>query len=93
MSGRRQHKLAAASLLACVAFAAEAAVLARPAAFAAVSGNSLVACADPDNLPFSNRAGEGFENKIAALLAKDLNATLAYTWWPQQRGYVRKTLE
>jgi mxaJ protein len=92
VSGRREHKPASASLLACVAFAVGAAVLARPAAFAAASGNSLVVCADPDNLPFSNRAGEGFENKIAALLAKDLNATLAYTWWPQQRGYVRKTL-
>ncbi len=93
MSGRREHKPASASFLACVAFAVAAAVLARPAAFAAVSKNSLVACADPDNLPFSNRAGEGFENKIAALLAKDLHARLAYTWWPQQRGYVRKTLE
>lgn len=37
-------------------------------------------CADPDYLPFSNRAGEGFENKIAELVAKDLGEQLVYTW-------------
>jgi len=52
----------------------------------------LVVCADPNNLPFSNRAGEGFENKIAVLLAKDMGVGLTYLWWPQRRGYVRKTL-
>jgi mxaJ protein len=40
----------------------------------------LRVCADPNNLPFSNKAGEGFENKIAAIVAKDLGATLHYTW-------------
>jgi mxaJ protein len=43
-------------------------------------------------MPFSNRAGEGFENKIAALVAKDLGRPISYLWWPQRRGYVRKTL-
>lgn len=52
----------------------------------------LTVCADPNNLPFSNRAGEGFENKIAALLAKDLDADITYVWWAQRRGYVRNTL-
>jgi len=52
----------------------------------------LVVCADPDNMPFSNRAGEGFENKLAQLLAHDLHAQLEYYWWPQLRGFVRKTL-
>jgi len=52
----------------------------------------LVVCADPDNMPFSNRAGEGFENKLAQLIARDLHAQLEYYWWPQVRGFVRKTL-
>ena len=53
---------------------------------------TLVACADPNNLPFSNRAGEGFENKLAEMIAADLHAKLRYVWWAQRRGYVRNTL-
>jgi quinoprotein dehydrogenase-associated probable ABC transporter substrate-binding protein len=49
-------------------------------------------CADPNNLPFSNERGEGFENRLAALLAEELGARLQYTWWPQRRGFVRNTL-
>ena len=49
-------------------------------------------CADPNNLPFSNEAGEGFENRIAALLAQDLGVPLEYRWWAQRRGFVRNTL-
>ena len=49
-------------------------------------------CADPNNLPFSNEAGEGFENRIAALLAHDLGVPLEYRWWAQRRGFVRNTL-
>jgi quinoprotein dehydrogenase-associated probable ABC transporter substrate-binding protein len=52
----------------------------------------LTACADPNNLPFSNRAGEGFENKLAQMIAADLHANLDYAWWAQRRGYVRNTL-
>jgi mxaJ protein len=52
----------------------------------------LTACADPNNLPFSNRAGEGFENKLAEMIASDLHAKLDYVWWAQRRGYVRNTL-
>ena len=52
----------------------------------------LTACADPNNLPFSNRAGEGFENKLAELIARALHARLDYVWWAQRRGYVRNTL-
>jgi quinoprotein dehydrogenase-associated probable ABC transporter substrate-binding protein len=50
-------------------------------------------CADPNNLPFSNRDEEGFENKIATLLARELHLPLRYTWLPQGRGFVRKTLK
>ena len=53
---------------------------------------TLTACADPNNLPFSNRARQGFENKLAALIASDLHAQLKYVWWAQRRGYVRNTL-
>jgi mxaJ protein len=53
---------------------------------------TLTACADPNNLPFSNRAGEGFENKLAELIAADLHSKLNYVWWAQRRGYVRNTL-
>lgn len=53
----------------------------------------LRVCADPNNLPFSNDKGEGFENKIVALIAKDMNAKVEYTWWAQRRGYVRNTLK
>ncbi len=49
-------------------------------------------CADPNNLPFSNRKQEGFENKIAELLARELQSQVAYTWWPQRRGFIRNTL-
>jgi mxaJ protein len=49
--------------------------------------------ADPNNLPFSNDRGEGFENKIVALIARDLGSELDYTWWAQRRGWVRQTLK
>ena len=52
----------------------------------------LRVCADPNNLPFSNERGEGFENKIAELIADELGATLSYTWWAQRRGFIRNTL-
>lgn len=52
----------------------------------------LTACADPNNMPFSNRAGQGFEDKLAEIIARDLHAKLDYVWWAQRRGYVRNTL-
>jgi quinoprotein dehydrogenase-associated probable ABC transporter substrate-binding protein len=52
----------------------------------------LRVCEDPNNLPFSNRAGEGFENKIAELLAAELGWKLEYTWFPQRMGFIRNTL-
>jgi len=53
----------------------------------------LRVCADPNNLPFSNERGEGFENKIAELLAHELNERVEYTWWAQRRGFFRNTLK
>ncbi|HEX3179637.1 MAG TPA: quinoprotein dehydrogenase-associated putative ABC transporter substrate-binding protein [Methylomirabilota bacterium] len=49
-------------------------------------------CADPNNLPFSNARGEGFENRLAELLAAELGTRVEYTWWAQRRGFVRNTL-
>ena len=57
-----------------------------------VRQRTLIACGDPNNLPFSNRKGEGFENKLTALIASDLHARLDHVWWAQRRGYVRNTL-
>jgi len=58
----------------------------------ATARHELVVCADPNNLPFSNRDGKGFENELAELVAKDMGARLRYVWWAQRRGYVRNTL-
>lgn len=52
----------------------------------------LRVCGDPDNLPFSSRDGQGFENKIAEVIAGDLGVAVSYFWWPHQRGLVRRTL-
>jgi len=49
-------------------------------------------CADPNNLPYSNEKQQGFENKIASLIAHDLGARVQYMWWPQRHGFVRNTL-
>jgi mxaJ protein len=54
--------------------------------------NELRVCGDPDNLPFSNKKLEGFENKIAEVVAKEMGAQLSYFWWPHQRGLVRRVL-
>src|SRR5438045_9743973 len=53
---------------------------------------ALRVCADPNNLPFSNEKREGFENRIAELVARELGMTVEYTWWAQRRGFLRNTL-
>jgi mxaJ protein len=71
--------------------------MALAAALALVAGAAaatpLRVCADPNNLPFSNRQGQGFENRLAELIGADLGMPVAYTWWPQRRGFVRNTLK
>jgi hypothetical protein len=49
-----------------------------------VEPRALRVCADGDNLPLSNRRGEGFANRIAALVARELDAELRYVWGPQR---------
>ncbi len=59
----------------------------------AVNRNVLRVCATPANLPYSNEKGEGFENKIAQIVADELKRkSVEYTWFPQGTGFVRKTL-
>jgi mxaJ protein len=52
----------------------------------------LRVCADPNNLPFSNDRLEGFENRLADVVAAELGTTVQYTWWAQRRGFLRHTL-
>ena len=52
----------------------------------------LRVCADPDNMPLSSQNGEGFEQKIAELIAKEWNAKVEYAWWPVRRGFFSRAL-
>jgi quinoprotein dehydrogenase-associated probable ABC transporter substrate-binding protein len=76
----------------CLAGALTSAGQTQPASPKRSEGGFRV-CADPQNLPFSNDKGEGFENKIAALIAKDFGATPSYIWWGQRRGFIRNTMD
>lgn len=82
------HRLLAA---ACLALVAPTPLLAQVRPHTLESGVVRV-CADPDNLPASNEKGEGYENRIAELLAKTWNARLEYAWWPVRRGYFGRAL-
>ncbi len=85
----RQLSMAAAST---VLLASGAPQRERPVAGGAPGPRELRVCADPNNLPFTNRKGEGFENRIAELIAQDMHARLRYFWWAQRRGFFRNTL-
>jgi quinoprotein dehydrogenase-associated probable ABC transporter substrate-binding protein len=70
-----------------------AGVLALVTTAAAASDGQLRVCADPNNLPFSNSAEAGFENKLAAMVAAHFGEQVSYTWWAQRRGFIRNTLK
>jgi mxaJ protein len=53
----------------------------------------LRVAADPNNLPFSNQRLEGFENKLATVVAKELGADLEYLWRAQRRGFFREMIK
>lgn len=74
------------------ALAAALALVACTGSPAHAATRTLRVCADPNNLPFSNNRGEGFENRLAELVANDLHTQLEYTWWAQRRGYLRNTI-
>ncbi len=46
----------------------------------------LRVCADPGNMPLSNNKGEGFQNKVAEILAKGMGVPLEYYWYPYYGG-------
>src|SRR5205807_2334710 len=53
----------------------------------------LRVCADPNNMPFSNDRAEGFENKLAEMIAGKLGAKLQYTWWSERKSFIRNSLD
>ena len=57
-----------------------------------VDSHTFRVCSDPNDLPFSNEAGQGFENKVAELFAGKLNEPVTYAYFPQVMGFVRVTL-
>ena len=85
--------VAAGSVVAAVGACALLAAQALSIVPAFAQSPSLRVCGDPDNLPFSNERLEGFENRIAEVVAADLGATPVYAWWPHQRGLVRNTID
>jgi quinoprotein dehydrogenase-associated probable ABC transporter substrate-binding protein len=89
--------IAAALLLAIIPAArAQAPSINNPAAnnpsIELIDPKVLRVCDDPRNMPFSKEDGSGFENKLAALFAKQLNKSIAYAWYPGSTGFVRNTL-
>jgi PQQ-dependent dehydrogenase (methanol/ethanol family) len=66
---------------------------AAPAAAPAAWPRVIRVAADPNNLPFTNRRREGFENRIAELIARTLHARIEYVWHAQRRGFFRETLK
>lgn len=85
-----KSSILAAALLAFAAGTVGAA--ADPEPEPASTKRELAVCADPANMPFSNERREGFENRIAQLVADDLHAELRYAWNMQRRSFLRRTL-
>jgi quinoprotein dehydrogenase-associated probable ABC transporter substrate-binding protein len=82
---------AAPSVAICIGLAASLAA-APVAAAEPARADTVRVCADPDNMPFSNAEGEGFENKLAELIAEKLDAKLDYSWFSEASGYVPNTM-
>jgi len=76
-----------------IAFTLAALAFPFSGANAAASDDLLRVCADPNNLPFSNQAEAGFENKLANMIAEHFGKQASYTWWAQRRGFIRNTLK
>lgn len=76
-----------------LAFTIATAAAGRTSLPAEEMAEELRVCADPNNLPFSNAAGEGFENRLATLVADELGKKLSYAWQAQRRGFIRNTLK
>jgi mxaJ protein len=61
-------------------------------ALSAAAATTLRVCSDPNDLPYSNRQQQGFENIIAELIAKDMGMNVSYFWFPQREKFFKKTL-
>lgn len=59
----------------------------------AAEHNALKVCTAEDEMPYSNKKGEGFENKLAELIGKELNRKVEYVFWKDPRYYLRDFLE
>jgi quinoprotein dehydrogenase-associated probable ABC transporter substrate-binding protein len=71
------------------------AILANPLAVSAQDApqrTALRVCQDPNNMPFSNKATEGIENRLAELFGKALGLPVTYYWIPQRMNFVRNSL-
>lgn len=88
----RAHRSAATTLIALICLAALPATAFGQAA-ELVDRSALRVCADPANMPFSNKDRQGFENKIAELIGAALKLPVLYTWFPQATGFIRNTLQ
>jgi mxaJ protein len=86
------HSVASALHAACVGTILIVSAACNVPSPAARAATPMRVCADPNNLPYSNDRLEGFENRLAALVAADLGTTVQYTWWAQRRGFLRHTL-
>ena len=86
------HALAALAALLGIAGAGFAQTSGLGAAVELIDPKVLRVCADPHSLPFSNEAGEGYEQRLAELFAQKLGKGVAYTYFPEVTGFVRNTL-
>jgi quinoprotein dehydrogenase-associated probable ABC transporter substrate-binding protein len=91
--GTTPPRIALAAMLALGVVAIAAGAAGAADRVEAVDRSALRVCADPHSLPFSDDKGEGFENKIAELLAKGLKVPVRYTWYPDSVGFLRNTLD
>lgn len=58
-----------------------------------VSKSAFRVCADPANYPMSDDKEQGYENKLAELMASKLELPVQYTWYPMATGFIRNSLK
>lgn len=85
-------KFMAVAAMGCIAATCAAANAQAAAKTEADAKTTLRVCADPNNMPFSDRAQQGFENQLANMVAKDLGMSVSYYWFPQRSKFFEKTL-
>jgi quinoprotein dehydrogenase-associated probable ABC transporter substrate-binding protein len=95
MSPRRSPRGPATLLRAATLLAASAALLIGPQAATAdeaAARQALRVCQDPNNLPFSNVAGEGIENRLAEVFGRAMGLPVTYYSFPARMAFIRNTL-